>query len=137
MKTAVAVILGLIIPLLIAFPGFCTDYQYEVQRVKFVYEEGTEIERNLSGITITLQDDSATLSAAALGRFSGLPAGTISSLNLYLYRSAGDLWDKDGWSEWTLLNGETIELADNGFSNVTVKLQWNGISYDVVAPSIE
>ena len=130
---------ALIFIIALMFPnyGFCTDYTYEVQQARFHYDNGETYDRTVSGVTITLQDGSTTLPSVNIGRFKDLPEGTIDVVNLYLYRQEGDLWDRDGWSEWDFLNGQTIAASNDDMDDVTVKLQWNGVSYTVVDPTIE
>jgi hypothetical protein len=118
--------------------GYCTDYEYIVRKVKLQYDSGGIHEIELSDKTLTLRDGFETLPSINLGLLGNIPEGTINGMDLYLYRQQGDtLWDKDGYLGWNFLNGQTITVASDTYKSVTAKVAWNGLSINVVDPSIE
>lgn len=130
-------ILTIIIFLLLITSALGADYTYEVQKVRFNYSDAETYEQELSGITIVLRDAEGTLDSVSIGRIKNIPEGTITSIQLYLYRAEDDIWDKDGWQDWNFLNNETLSVTQSTYNSVSMKLQWNGLSYDVIDPVVE
>lgn len=128
--TVLAVLIGF------SLVGSADEYEYQVQQVRFQYDDNETYEQDLSGVNIVLSDETETLTAVSIGRIGSVPEGTVTAINIYLYRQQGDLWDKDGWSEWDFLNGETVAITNGSVPQITIKLQWNGLSFDVVSPAI-